>query len=321
MHFLKKNLYVTVIAVITIVFTIVMALLPWKPSIQPGAKQSWNEAQASIAELISNVQSNNYDCPFSRVSDITVDARHPPRTSSERTRFFVEDALPVIREQSSVRDRIITAADLAIRCKVFFGSCGRSAGAIYALAGVGDEDDPAPTTTDTTCLFSSDGCNLDLRKRRVPDTDEGMYLRAENSRRIRGRNCSAPTSSRRRDCFDSAPQAKRQVASEISRSLVGYPNRWANHLQPGDWLYIYNGNSTPIGSHSIIFLGWENEAQGQAWIFEGNPRSWLGSSHTPVSERLAETRVRLNRACLKAECGNYYPIVQVYDPESAELVN
>lgn len=314
-----------IIATTIIVGTIILAFLPWKPVFQPTGKTpiTWNknEAAATISDLIRDVQANNYDCPFARVNRITVNARNWPYPNTERTRIFVEDALPVVRQQRSVRDRILLAASLAIKCKIFFGSCGRSAGAVYALAGISDRDDPAPTATSTGCMFSDDGCNLDIQKRRVPDSDEGMYLSGTLSTAIRGRNCNAPSDVRRRDCFTSGSQATGQVRTEISGTLQNYPNRWTDFLEAGDWLYIYNGNSTSIGSHSVIFLGWENEADGQAWIFEGNPRSWLPEGRGSDLERLRETRVRLNTTCIKAECGNYYPVVQVYDPDSATMIN
>ncbi len=320
MQFIKKNLYAIAVAIIVGVFTIVISLLPLVPTSNP-TQFDVAEAEARLATLVSDVGSENYNCPFESVNNITVGVRHPPRVSGQRTQIFVREVLNIIPADSDVREKILLVADLAIRCKVFFGSCGRSAGAVYALAGIGDDDDPPPTPRESNCMFSEDGCNLDIRKKRVPETEEGMYLRGNLSRIIIGQNCNSPSDSRRRNCFDSGPQAKRHVSEQISRSLQNYPNRWSDHLEPGDWLYIYNGNSTPIGSHSVIFLGWENEAQGWAYIYEGNPRSWLGRDHTPVNERLQETRVRLNRACLKSECGNWYPIVLVYDPESAEMIN
>jgi len=326
MQFIKKNLYAIVVAAIVGMFTLVISLLPLLPTSTP-TELELSEADARVgfdaAALAADVQSDNYGCPFESVDSIPVNVHNPPRVSGRRTQLFVREALPIIRGAHDVRDRIVEAAELAIRCKVFFGSCGRSAGAIYALAGIGDDDDPAPTLRESNCMFSDDGCNLDIRKRRVPDTDEGMYLRGSLSNVIIGQNCEAPADAMRRNCFDSSGQATNHVRQETSRVLQNYPNRWSDYLEPGDWLYIYNGNTTSIGSHSIIFLGWENEAEGWAYIFEGNPRSWLGSDYRPVNRRLEETRVRLNRACLKTECGSgrWYPIVHVYDPESAEMIN
>jgi hypothetical protein len=320
MKIVKKNLPMIVIAVLIITATTILALLPWQPVIRQPGKINWNEAQASITRLIEDVQSNNYDCPFASVNRMPVNARNWPHPNSERTRIFVEEALPIIRQQRSVRDRILLAASLAIRCKVFFGSCGRSAGAIYGLAGISDRDDPAPTATSLGCMFSDDGCNLDIRKRLVPNTDEGMYLTGTLSTAIRGRNCASPLDVRDGDCFTSGSQATQRVRTEISGALQNYPNRWTDFLEPGDWLYIYNGNSTSIGSHSVIFLGWQND-EGQAWIFEGNPRSWLAEGQGSDLERLRETRVRLHHICIKAECGNYYPVVQVYDPDSVTAID
>jgi hypothetical protein len=36
-------------------------------------------------------------------------------------------------------------------------------------------------------------------------------------------------------------------------------------IRPGDWLYIVNNpDSTPVGTHSVLFVGWEDRASGYA---------------------------------------------------------
>jgi hypothetical protein len=61
-------------------------------------------------------------------------------------------------------------------------------------------------------------------------------------------------------------------------------------LEPGDWLYIYNANSSISGAHSIIFGGWEappgNDGPGrdyrEARVFDqGRPKDG-GESHTTL---------------------------------------
>lgn len=40
-------------------------------------------------------------------------------------------------------------------------------------------------------------------------------------------------------------------------------------IRPGDWLYIVNHpERTPVGTHSVIFVGWENRAEGYAHVIE-----------------------------------------------------
>lgn len=49
-------------------------------------------------------------------------------------------------------------------------------------------------------------------------------------------------------------------------------------VRPGDWLYIVNHpDRTPVGTHSVLFVGWEDRARGYARVIEhsgwGAPRS------------------------------------------------
>ncbi|HBQ11171.1 MAG TPA: hypothetical protein DEF51_08335 [Myxococcales bacterium] len=40
-------------------------------------------------------------------------------------------------------------------------------------------------------------------------------------------------------------------------------------IRPGDWLYIVNHpNRTPVGTHSVLFVGWEDRARGYARVIE-----------------------------------------------------
>ncbi|MBX3273814.1 MAG: hypothetical protein KF729_26355 [Sandaracinaceae bacterium] len=40
-------------------------------------------------------------------------------------------------------------------------------------------------------------------------------------------------------------------------------------IRPGDWLYIVNHpDRTPVGTHSVLFVGWEDRASGYARVIE-----------------------------------------------------
>ncbi len=40
-------------------------------------------------------------------------------------------------------------------------------------------------------------------------------------------------------------------------------------IRPGDWLYIVNHpERTPVGTHSVLFVGWEDRARGYAHVIE-----------------------------------------------------
>jgi len=40
-------------------------------------------------------------------------------------------------------------------------------------------------------------------------------------------------------------------------------------IRPGDWLYIVNHpEATPVGTHSVLFVGWEDPSRGEARVIE-----------------------------------------------------
>ncbi|MFK7991602.1 MAG: hypothetical protein AB8I08_36635 [Sandaracinaceae bacterium] len=42
-----------------------------------------------------------------------------------------------------------------------------------------------------------------------------------------------------------------------------------DQVRPGDWLYIVNHpDRTPVGTHSVLFVGWQDRARGQAHVIE-----------------------------------------------------
>jgi hypothetical protein len=81
--------------------------------------------------------------------------------------------------------------------------------------------------------------------------------------------------------LDSNPNAYR--FSNAPWSLV-------QELQPGDWIYIYNGNKSGSGAHSVIFAGWADDEKvtdsGQhyrkAVTFDQGMPAQGGNRHTPV---------------------------------------
>jgi len=51
-----------------------------------------------------------------------------------------------------------------------------------------------------------------------------------------------------------------------------------DRIRPGDWLYIVNNpDSTPMGTHSVLFVGWEDRSQGYARTIS-HP-GWAAGAH------------------------------------------
>lgn len=67
--------------------------------------------------------------------------------------------------------------------------------------------------------------------------------------------------------YDSAGYRGWRRRSVIFRGNRNGPYADLDLIQPGDWLYIVNHPElTPVGTHSVIFMGWEDRARGYARV-------------------------------------------------------
>ncbi|MEA3226318.1 MAG: hypothetical protein U9Q07_10235, partial [Planctomycetota bacterium] len=179
---------------------------------------------------------------------------------------------------------VVQIAEAAVACEVYFGSCGRTGGSIYALAEVSVGSDN--TGDDPSCLWAdSDACG---------GTWGAIGGQADVSwPQLRTYRCRDGNTT---DCgVDS------RAATAIARDRIvgsdGYPDSLANILEPGDIMIIYNGNSSPAGSHTAIFLGWDTG--GWAHVIDGSAQRLIG----------------YNRQCIKSSCGqSRKPLLWVHKP-------
>jgi len=93
--------------------------------------------------------------------------------------------------------------------------------------------------------------------RHVLLTARGMMARGET---VRG-SCYAYLS----EVFDRAGHDGWRTRSVIHEAGPSGPYADLDRIRPGDWLYIVNNpDSTPVGTHSVLFVGWEDRANGYA---------------------------------------------------------
>lgn len=102
-----------------------------------------------------------------------------------------------------------------------------------------------------------------------------------------------------RDCASGA--AARTQARALLEGLGGprgWPDSWTTGLEIGDFIIMYNGNSSCASSHTQIFLGWTGG--GNAKVANGQ---WAG----PQWE---------NTVCLMRSCGNFEIVTKIFKPKS-----
>lgn len=93
--------------------------------------------------------------------------------------------------------------------------------------------------------------------RHVILTARGMMARGET---VRG-SCYAYLS----EVFDRAGHDGWRTRTIVYQAGPNGPYADLDLIRPGDWLYIVNNpDSTPVGTHSVLFVGWEDRASGYA---------------------------------------------------------
>jgi hypothetical protein len=72
--------------------------------------------------------------------------------------------------------------------------------------------------------------------------------------------------------FDDAGHDGWRERTQVFRGSRNGPYADLDLIQPGDWLYIVNHpESRPVGTHSVLFVAWEDRANGYArvWSYVG----------------------------------------------------
>ena len=173
-------------------------------------------------------------------------------------------------------ERILQAADQAIKCEVQLGNCGATAGAIWRVAGV------------------------------HPYGGRGGHI-YENSTLVRSLSptiCASPacpTKTASPDCVpitDSTAAAWAQAQSlakaRVREVVRAQQDSLADMLQPGDWFWGYNANSPcDSGQHSMIFV------------------RWAGPGRAVVRQGMTGHRAWESTVCVKTGCGNFMPLTRI----------
>jgi len=244
-------------------------------------------------------------CPFSLTEK--------QGTKAGRLEFYSKIQSSGLIVGPSPAEKVVQVAEIADICDVHLGSCGRTAGAINALAGVGS----------TECLLEkypgNDGrnnCNDDSKGKDLFAISSAQRLQMYAIRcdveggaswpqcTFEGAWQKSNSKCIRTDCAVNGLTARNKFRdflikeSEAGRLPANWPDAWANQLKPGDRLVIYNGNHDLVGAHAIIFMGWAKDGISAQVV--------QGSAGLPT---------RGGTWCLKKACGSrLYPLIYAWRP-------
>jgi hypothetical protein len=274
-----------------------------------GGSGSGSGGFGGVSEPVAGTQSPTVtSCPVS----LTAEPGRTLPTSEGHSREFGRAIVTAITA-TSVRDRVLQIAEAAVECQAYFGSCGRTVSSIYVLAGVsigtGASDDPT-CLENTRCgtwgglAGSADVVRADIEKYRCCLESSHPSCQRPLSRQPSNCVTKGCTNSSRPGCGNDsrAATSRARDALEARGQAAGYPDTLANALEPGDFFIVYNGNSSPRGTHSALFLGWASG--GRAQVIQGSV-SRLTSYGTQ---------------CIKSSCGNSRkPLLWVHKPDCTIL--
>ncbi len=105
---------------------------------------------------------------------------------------------------------------------------------------------------------------------RVPmprlDQDPGRHvILTARSMMARGETVQGSCYAYLSEVFDRAGHDGWRTRAVIHQAGPRGPYADLDLIRPGDWLYIVNNpDSTPVGTHSVLFVGWEDRASGYA---------------------------------------------------------
>lgn len=217
-------------------------------------------------------------CPVTLTETATSLTAPPGRgrlfKNDPRTRQFFERMAALVAPISDMRERILRVADAAAKCGVHMNSCGSGAGAILSIAGVGHGPGCIDESAGHSC-WAQEGSGM--RTVSVVPNTSIQYARKAKC------GSTDPKCPDNPDCNASGPAAVALVRRQVQSAVPGYPDSFANKLQPGDIMWTYNANASCGGFHSSIFIGWA--ANGKAQVVQTSDGRPVGSGETCISTR------------------------------------
>lgn len=240
-------------------------------------------------------------CPITLESPLESKAKLPNQEA--RTLEFFSKIDPVITGQTQA-DRILQVADAAAKCGVRFGSCGRTDGTIYSLAGVVTEKYPK------TCLYTNGGC-------KTQENTKTIFGWPTNINRMSREQteCEEICKNKGTECTDARTASTKKVMDALILALTEEKLTEAiNQLRPGDAFWIYNANGSVCrGNHAMIFDKWLSD--GRAQVIQGMVQQF--STNDP-KQRYSDGQVVYGAVCITQKCSDKFsrkPISRIFRPK------
>ena len=199
-------------------------------------------------------------------------------------------------------------AEAGVKCFTHYGSCGATATTWQAIAGVGADRLGAnePSVGGTTRWEGASHETPSALAWPILGVACNTVCGGNRFRDMCGARCDAITDRRgntsykvMRECASgAAAKAAVRAMFEGPGGPPGWPDSWTSRLEPGDFVIIYNGNSSCGASHAQIFLGWVSN--GRARMANGQ---WAGPQW-------------LSTDCLMRSCGNFSIVTKIFKPKS-----
>lgn len=240
-------------------------------------------------------------CPITLSFPLETKAKLPNQDA--RTLEFYNKIETVITGQTQA-DRILQVADAATKCGVRFGSCGRTDGTIYSLAGVVTEKYPK------TCLYTNGGCKTQENTKTV----FGWPTNINNLSREQ-KDCEEICKNKGKECTDARTASTKKVMDALIYSLTEAKLTEAIYqLKPGDAFWIYNANGSVCrGNHAMIFDKWLSD--GRAQVIQGMVQQF--STNDP-KQRYSDGQVVYGAVCITQKCSDKFPrkpISRIFRPK------
>lgn len=260
--------------------SLAVSFIPSDPyTIELGTTQENTVVEEGAQPVAGSYKEKFAECPLQLSSEPTFVAPE----KEPRTLDFYNQIGQIVTTAIPQTERVIQIANAAAKCGVHFGSCGRTAGTVLALAGYGD---PA-------CLKGGSayrkGC-ISVKGRTVfsiPYPERKFLETIRCTKTNTASTCAQDGKTARQIVYD---KYKAQMPPE-------WPDSIADTLQPGDYVIVYNGNTSLRGTHAALFVGWGSG--GRAQVIQGSWGKVVG----------------LGTVCIKSSCSSPEALIEITRPQ------